>query len=89
LKAQSQTLSMFTFKRALCALNVAVSGFNVLSPRGKMDSVANDLKGLTSCEAVSTTVPERWSTYEAPQPGVVVNAVTEDDVAATVCFLPR
>ncbi|KAF2653492.1 FAD binding domain-containing protein [Lophiostoma macrostomum CBS 122681] len=51
-----------------------------------MDSVANDLKGLTSCEAVTTTLPERWSTYDAPQPGVIVNATTEDDVAATVKY---
>ena len=82
---------MFTLKRALCTALVAVSGSNfagaLVFKERAMDSIASDLESLVSQGAVSTTAPERWSTYDAPKPQVVVTAVTEKDVAATVSCL--
>ena len=50
--------------------------------------VAQDLKNLLSSPScVTVTLPARWSTYQAPHPAVVVDAQTENDIAAVVRIL--
>ncbi|OTA80665.1 hypothetical protein M434DRAFT_401658 [Hypoxylon sp. CO27-5] len=41
---------------------------------------------LSSNNLISTTAPSRWSNFEAPKPGAVVNVATESDVVATVKY---
>jgi hypothetical protein len=50
-------------------------------------SVTSDLNNIISPESKATIeLRVRWSTYRAPTPAIVVNAATEKDVAAVVCF---
>ena len=58
--------------------------------------IDNDLGAQLSPDASITHSPDaapRWSTYEAPNPGTVVNVATENDVALTVrhslCPIPQ
>lgn len=39
---------------------------------------------LSNQDLLSSEAPPRWSSFEAPRPGVVVNVETEQDVAAAV-----
>ncbi|KAI3331730.1 FAD binding domain-containing protein [Xylariaceae sp. AK1471] len=41
---------------------------------------------LSSGDLISQEVPPRWSSFEAPNPGAVVNVKTESDVTATVKY---
>ncbi|CAJ2508468.1 Uu.00g134940.m01.CDS01 [Anthostomella pinea] len=41
---------------------------------------------LSGSGLLSETAPARWSEFDAPNPGVVVNVATESDVAATVRY---
>lgn len=50
-------------------------------------NVSSDLGPLLSKNAsivYTTSGAPRWSTYDAPSPGTVVNVVTEHDVLVTV-----
>lgn len=50
-------------------------------------SIADDLKHLVaSSSSVSTEIPARWSEYHAPNPEIVVNVTSENDVAAVVKY---
>ncbi|KAI1339166.1 FAD binding domain-containing protein [Xylariaceae sp. FL0016] len=49
-------------------------------------SIAEDLQALVSSSAVSVEVRSRWSDYNAPHPSVVINATSEEDVAAVVTY---
>jgi hypothetical protein len=40
---------------------------------------------LSSSGLITQVVPPRWSSFDAPAPGAVVNVETELDVALTVC----
>ncbi|MCJ1358215.1 MAG: hypothetical protein MMC33_008214 [Icmadophila ericetorum] len=42
--------------------------------------------GLSQNASISNIRPPRWSDYDAPTPGVVVNVATENDVLVTVQF---
>ncbi|KAI0467584.1 hypothetical protein F4859DRAFT_506722 [Xylaria cf. heliscus] len=44
---------------------------------------------LSHNNLISTTWPARWSDFEAPNPGIVINVATELDVAVTVKFLTK
>ncbi|KAI1735659.1 FAD binding domain-containing protein [Xylaria scruposa] len=44
---------------------------------------------LSQNNLISTTAPARWSDFDAPNPGVVVNVRTESDVVATVKFCTK
>ncbi|KAI8945762.1 hypothetical protein F4801DRAFT_593879 [Xylaria longipes] len=41
---------------------------------------------LSHTNLINTTAPARWSDFDAPNPGVVVNVATESDVVATVKY---
>ncbi|KAI0454137.1 hypothetical protein F5B21DRAFT_514904 [Xylaria acuta] len=44
---------------------------------------------LSKSNLISTAAPARWSDFDAPDPGVVVNVRTESDVIATVKFCTK
>jgi hypothetical protein len=50
-------------------------------------SITSDLNDIISpASRAKIELRARWSIYHAPSPAVVVNAATEEDVAAVVCF---
>jgi hypothetical protein len=53
----------------------------------KAPTIAEDLKKLVASSPVTVEYKARWSDYNLPFPSVVVNATSEKDVAAVVCFL--
>ena len=42
---------------------------------------------LSSQGLITTETPARWSSFDAPDPAIVVNAETELDVVTAVCNL--
>lgn len=50
----------------------------------RVPSVAEDLAALLPQSQVSVEARQRWSDYNLPQPSVIVNVTSEQDVAEIV-----
>ncbi|WYZ36055.1 hypothetical protein EsH8_X_000702 [Colletotrichum jinshuiense] len=71
--------------RMLFSLHLWLAAASALATRAP--SVAEDLKALVSRScSVSVELRTRWSTYNAPNPAIVVNVTRERDVAAVVKY---
>jgi hypothetical protein len=84
----------FHFLWLLCFSNLALAAVIdlgtaekdlTISPRSPSNPFPGALQSLLSANATITyTAPIRWSQFDAPTPGAVVNVATEQDVHVTV-----
>lgn len=66
----------------LALLNSSAAG-QITSPGARLQSLLSHNASI----AYNTTGAPRWSEFDAPSPGFVVNVATENDVQVTVCIL--
>ncbi|KAF2128902.1 FAD binding domain-containing protein, partial [Dothidotthia symphoricarpi CBS 119687] len=74
--------------RILLSVQLLIAAISAIALKAPV--VAEDLKALVSTStSVSVELRARWSDYEAPELGVVVNVTTERDVATVVKYCKK